>query len=104
LLGLGSRQRYIKTPRERPKYTDPQPCIAIRLAFTLFCCLSVLLRASGPSVGFIAGVVPLNQEMRDVETEARPPCPFQDDVEATEATCLSGSCAITSQAPRTYGG
>ncbi|KZP02606.1 hypothetical protein FIBSPDRAFT_880187 [Athelia psychrophila] len=67
-------------PRERPQYTDPQPCIAIRLAFTLFCCLSSLLHAGGPSVRLIAAIVPLNQEMHDVETEARSRCPYQSDV------------------------
>ncbi|KZP10337.1 hypothetical protein FIBSPDRAFT_872635, partial [Athelia psychrophila] len=54
LLGLRGGRRYIQDPCERPQDTDPQSCIAIRLAFTLLCRLSVLLRASGPSVGSIA--------------------------------------------------
>ncbi|KZP01961.1 hypothetical protein FIBSPDRAFT_880662 [Athelia psychrophila] len=96
--GSGAGGDTSKTPRERPQYTDPQLCIAIRLPFALLCCLSGLLRASGASVGFIAAIVRLNQETHDEETEARPPCLFQDDV---EATCLLGSCAIISQALRT---
>ncbi|KZP10350.1 hypothetical protein FIBSPDRAFT_872694 [Athelia psychrophila] len=72
LLELRSGRRYIWSskandqctdPRQRPQYTDSRPCIAIRLAFTLCCCLSP--------------IVPLKQETHDAETEARPPCPFQ---------------------------
>ncbi|KZP02917.1 hypothetical protein FIBSPDRAFT_879925, partial [Athelia psychrophila] len=54
LLGLRSGMS-TQDPRERAQCTDPQP---------------------DPSVGFTAAIVPLDQETHDVETDARPPCPF----------------------------
>ncbi|KZP03726.1 hypothetical protein FIBSPDRAFT_879197 [Athelia psychrophila] len=109
-LGAGGRMKSsmsTQDPRERPRYTDPQPCIAIRLAFTPLCAYPSFCAPVARAWGLSPPILPLNQETYDIEAEALPRARFsmrKDDVEATEATCSSGSCAIISQAPRTYGG